>query len=209
MKKLFVLSIIVMTMSFPSQVFANYLITLKSGREMVTVQYWEEGEQIKFYRYGGVAGVNRERVEKIEKTTRDAGKEIVSQPLYVAKQEDVKKTGKKAASPGADVGKRKDTGGANLVPLVGDTREAMEIAGTEPEKEKKMAEDPYILEFESLKMEFDQVRFKEDPVLYTYAKQLTGFRDKVLNERLGHVYSDQLVEVYSILAEVESVVKSN
>ena len=44
---------------------ASYLLHLKNGNELRTSHYWEEGDEIKFYTYGGVAGVQKAFVSKI------------------------------------------------------------------------------------------------------------------------------------------------
>jgi predicted transcriptional regulator len=51
---------------------AAFRIALKGGREFITDQYWEEGNQIKFNYYGGVVGVAKDSVSKIEKTNAPA-----------------------------------------------------------------------------------------------------------------------------------------
>ncbi len=44
---------------FPSLCFASYVIHLKSGHSFRTDRYWEEGDEIKFNRYGGVLGIQK------------------------------------------------------------------------------------------------------------------------------------------------------
>lgn len=51
---------------------AAFRIELKDGKEFITDKYWEEGGQIKFNYYGGVVGVAKDSVGKIEKTTAPA-----------------------------------------------------------------------------------------------------------------------------------------
>ena len=46
--------------------FAAYVIHLKDGTQFVTDQYFEEGDQIKFKRYGGLIGIEKNRVREIE-----------------------------------------------------------------------------------------------------------------------------------------------
>ena len=38
---------------------ASYLLQLKNGNEVRTSRYWEEGDEIKFYIYGGIAGIQK------------------------------------------------------------------------------------------------------------------------------------------------------
>jgi hypothetical protein len=44
---------------------ASYQIHLKNGNEIKTSHYWEEGDEIKFYTYGGVAGIQKGLVSKV------------------------------------------------------------------------------------------------------------------------------------------------
>ena len=58
----------------------SYLLRLKNGNELRTSHYWEEGDEIKLYIYGGVAGIQKALVirvttsnvnDKEEKTYRE------------------------------------------------------------------------------------------------------------------------------------------
>src|SRR5919197_125020 len=49
---------------------AAYVIRLKNGNEYVTTRYWHEGGQVLFDTYGGVFGVERAFITKIETTER-------------------------------------------------------------------------------------------------------------------------------------------
>lgn len=51
---------------YPSICFASYVIHLEDGREFATERYWEERDQIKFKRYGGVIGIQKGLVREIE-----------------------------------------------------------------------------------------------------------------------------------------------
>jgi hypothetical protein len=44
---------------------ASYLLHLKNGNELRTSYYWEEGDEVKFYVYGGVAGIQKAFVTRI------------------------------------------------------------------------------------------------------------------------------------------------
>lgn len=49
---------------------AAYVIKLKNGNEFVTDRYWQEGQQIMFDAYGGVFGVERAYISKIEESNK-------------------------------------------------------------------------------------------------------------------------------------------
>jgi len=59
MKKLLTAIATAVFVIYPCVCFASYVIHLKDGREFATDRYWEEGDQIKFKRYGGVIGIQK------------------------------------------------------------------------------------------------------------------------------------------------------
>jgi hypothetical protein len=72
MKNLALTVIILLSFSaFPAAGDASYLILLKNGGKLTTPRYWSEGDQIKFYIYGGIAGIKKDSVGKIEKSASE------------------------------------------------------------------------------------------------------------------------------------------
>jgi len=65
MKKIFT-AIAVLCVICPTVCYASYVIHLKDGRAFATEQYVEEGDQIKFKRYGGIIGIEKDLVREIE-----------------------------------------------------------------------------------------------------------------------------------------------
>jgi len=59
MKKLLTAITAAIFLIYPCVVSASYVIHLKDGREFATDRYYEEGDQIKFKRYGGVIGIQK------------------------------------------------------------------------------------------------------------------------------------------------------
>ena len=51
---------------YPCVCFSSYIIHLKDGREFATDRYYEEGDQIKFKRYGGVIGIEKDLAREME-----------------------------------------------------------------------------------------------------------------------------------------------
>jgi hypothetical protein len=70
---------------------ASYLLQLKNGNEVRTSRYWEEGDEIRFYIYGGIAGIHKGFVIGItksnlngkEKTVGKEDKETSQNPLAI------------------------------------------------------------------------------------------------------------------------------
>ena len=73
MKKLTVIIIALISfLAIPESGDASYRILLKNGGEFKTGRYWKEGSQIRFDIYGGVAGVQKASVRRIEKIVAPA-----------------------------------------------------------------------------------------------------------------------------------------
>jgi hypothetical protein len=69
MNKLTLFIVLIVFQSWISVWAGSYQIQLKNGNEIKTSHYWEEGDVIKFYAYGGVAGIQKGLVSKV--TTSD------------------------------------------------------------------------------------------------------------------------------------------
>ena len=81
---------------YPLICFSSYIIHLKDGREVATDQYWEEADQIKLKKYGGVIGVEKTLIREIEKVqdTEEPPvvKKIPTEPAAGAEMEREEKT---------------------------------------------------------------------------------------------------------------------
>ena len=165
----------------PSICFSSYLIELKNGSTFIINHYWKEGQQIKFYCYGGVVGISKNLIRKIEKT------DLVyeEQPAFSQKEPE---TAFVKTEP--EDGAKTETGGEATA------------TGTAEKKD-----DLFMKEFNSLEKKFNNINSMSIPELYSFAKELTSFRDKVHESRLGHVYVNQIYEIYSMGDEIEAVIK--
>ncbi|NVM21449.1 MAG: hypothetical protein HWN68_06680 [Desulfobacterales bacterium] len=65
MKRLLSIIVTIGFLTYPSICASSYLIRLRNGSEFIVYQYWKEGDQIKFYFYGGVVGIRKDFVGKI------------------------------------------------------------------------------------------------------------------------------------------------
>lgn len=160
---------------FPS----SYLIQLRNGAEFTTYQYWEEGDQIKFCLYGGVVGVQKDFVRKIEGPGLGHRGETAAigepEPVHVKAEPKAETKTQTVASPMED---------------------------------EKKDDKRFMKEFFLLKEKFKDVYSMTNEELYRFAEDLMGFRNKVIKSGLGHLYSDQFLEVYEMADEVEAALKA-
>ena len=66
---------------------ASYLILLKNAGRVVTSMYWLEGDMIYFYCAGGIAGMERRVIVRIETLKTEDGEYIDKTPAKAAKKE--------------------------------------------------------------------------------------------------------------------------
>src|SRR2546425_4375280 len=71
MKTLLPLLVMTLLLTMPQAQATTYLIQLKTGGELKTPHYWEEGNDIKFYIYGGVASIKKEFVKTIKEVNEE------------------------------------------------------------------------------------------------------------------------------------------
>ncbi len=133
---------------------AAYVIRLKNGNEYVTARYWHEGGQVLFDTYGGVFGVEKSFVLKIEKADQ---------------------TGRIAA-----VGDR-DPADRNTPDL---SRQNNDSAGKQPAAAKKIetkreADDPIVGEFNRLKEKSKEVDGMLTSEIRELLNQITAFKNKL------------------------------
>ncbi len=68
MMRKFILPLILVFLLLPAVTCASSIIHLENGGQLVTPLYWEEGDEIKFFIMGGIVGVEKKAVRKIEKS---------------------------------------------------------------------------------------------------------------------------------------------
>lgn len=111
MKKIILSTFILISFfAFPLFSHASYIIHLKDGGQFITSQYWVENGQIKFFVSGGMIGIDKNTVRKIEKSNIDAsGYYESNKPYKVSPQVDQtpEKEIKKEPLPDANVKKEK------------------------------------------------------------------------------------------------------
>jgi len=183
MKKYIPLLLIVVLVIFiyPSTGLASYKVILKNGSLLHAAHYWEEEGKVFFYTSGGILGVGKDSVKKIEEL--EVALRVVSPP---------------AAKPAQDL--------AEIEEAVPEAKQSP--ADKAPSEEKGPAKNKLMDEFNAIKGRHAVAGSLATEELITLSKDMTAFRDKVLQSRLGFVYSDQLVELYSMGDEIESILKS-
>ena len=157
---------------------AAFVIQLKNGNEFVTGRHWQEGKQVMFDVYGGVLGVDKNFISKIDRTDKPV------QVVVDAQQSQDEKS--QAAA-------RKNDSRSNeaLVPSTGKT------------EVKADPNDPILKEFEALKQKFSSVEVMLTSELNEFAKNLAALKRKIQTSAKPNDYLNQFTELHKIGDDLE------
>ncbi len=165
----------------PISSFAGYVIHLKDGTKFVTDQYVEEGGQIKFKRYGGLVGIEKNRIREIEEIEDLPEKKEkpaeTKASAAVAKTEKKEKTQEQA--PGGDAPKPERAGRDEKIGGKGQETEKAKSEGVS-EEEKKKAEQEKAAKMQKLLEEKRQIMREKEAAITSYkeAKAMKNMEKK-------------------------------
>jgi len=202
MKKLLTAIAAAVFLIYPSLCFSSYIIHLKDGRAFATDRYYEEGDQIKFKRYGGVIGIQKDLIKEIEVT-----KEVEALPTEKEKakstKEDVSQSAKKqgAEKEGGAEAEGKVKEGKKEVP------EKVAVEQGEPEKgldeEKKKAEQEKAAKIEAFLEEKREI-MEERKVASEAFKEAKAKNDKAAAKK----HFQRIVSLQEKIKKLEKRVKA-
>ena len=162
---------------------AAYVIKLKNGNEYVTTRYWHDGEQVLFDAFGGVFGVEKTFVAKIEKS--------LDGRLPIVKDDPPAPT----AQSNSEVQKNSSEN----------------AAGTEPKPAKQPHDlnDPVVSEFNRLKDRSKEVDRLLTSEILELLKEITALKNKLSRDSKMFVnYGQEFNGAQEIGAAVESALRS-
>jgi len=161
---------------------AAFVIKLKNGNEFVTGRYWHEGRQVLFDTYGGVFGVEKAFVIKIEHADKPVKtiSSVVESP---------------GATPPPDPGKE-GTGSKKL-----------SHPSEAPDKVKRDV-DPIMKDFYALKDKFAALDSMLTSELIEFSKEVSNFKRKVQTSRKSNDYLNEFSEAFKMGNALEETLKS-
>ena len=160
---------------------ASYVIKLKNGREIVTGRYWPEGQQVMFDTYGGVFGVDRALVSKIEHSNRPLKEPGPVEP-------------RQPKTPAVRVADQKEKRQSPVA--TAKTRAAREA-------------DPIFKDFDSLKERSQAVAGMSNSELQQFLKDLNSLRRKIQASGRSNDYLGEFTSILEMGDAAEASLKSN
>jgi len=163
---------------------AAYIIRLKNGNEYITARYWQEGSQVLFDADGGIFGVEKAFVAKIEKSSKTAR-------LATVKDHDPAAAGQVNAET-----QDKDSAGTN--------------PGVETKLEKtRDINDPVLAEYSRLKERAKAVDSLLTSEIRDLLREITAFKNKLAKDsKLFIEYGREFNEAHEVGDAVESALRS-
>jgi len=161
---------------------AAFVIKLKNGNEFVTSRYWHEGRQVMFDTYGGVFGIDKAFVLKIEQS--DKRVTIISavvEPPGATSPSDPDKESKGSKN----TSERSDT----------------------PAKVER-DNDPIMKDFYALKNKFAGLEGMLTSELIELSKELSNFKRKVQTSGKPNHYLNEFTEAFQMGDALERALKS-
>jgi hypothetical protein len=159
---------------------AAFVIQLKNGNEFVTGRYWTEGTQVMFDVYGGVLGLDKNLVSKIDRSNKLV--QLLARPNQDEKPQALS---------------RKENSESNkaLVPSTGKV------------EAKEDPNDPILKEFEALKQKSSSVNGMLTSELSEFSKNVASLKRKIQTSGESNRYLDEFTELHKIGDDLESLMK--
>jgi hypothetical protein len=175
--------IVSITLSMINVAEGGYIITLKNGNEYVTTRYWHEGSQVFFDTYGGVFGIDKVFVGKIEKTDK-----VIKLLTHVdLNPSETSKASFKESNVDAN---KEAPVRAEKAPVIKDLNDSL------------------YKEFTELKTRSDSLHTMSRSELDKYAKTIAGLMSKIQMERKTSQYRQEYSELNALANSVEETIKS-
>lgn len=161
---------------------AAFVIKLRNGNEFVTDRYWHEGKQIMFDAYGGVFGIDKAFVIKIEESDKPIKliTDLASPP---------------EASPEADRARKSN-----------DTKKPTKAS--QASAKTKREDDPIMKDFYALKEKFGKLDSMLTSEIVEFSKELSNFKRKVQASGRSNDYINEFAEAFKMGDAVEAALKS-
>jgi cell fate (sporulation/competence/biofilm development) regulator YlbF (YheA/YmcA/DUF963 family) len=160
---------------------AAFVIKLKNGNEFVTGRHWQEGNQVMFDLYGGVLGLDKVLVLKIDQSDKLVSFAVDTQQIRDEKSQ-----------PAA--GKDQSESEKTLVPSIDKTQV------------KRDPNDSILKAFEALKQKFSTVNGMLTSELNEFSRNVAALKRKIQTSAKSNDYLNEFAELHKIGDDLEDIV---
>jgi len=173
---------------------AAYVIKLKNGNEYLTTRYWHEGTQVRFDTYGGVFGVDKNFVVRIEQSNR-----MVPLPIFVTPVEPAKEQEFFGSLAGKQVSEQQTP------------EQGLQSTKTSANQKKETAKkDKNVLkEYAELQTRFGQLNDLPKHEVHALGADIASFSQKLNNSDLAEAHKNELDAMKTLQRAIESYLKAS
>lgn len=190
MQKLAAILFFILYAIAPVMGHAAFVIKLKNGKEFVTGRYWQEGTQIMFDAYGGIFGVDKNSVQKIEQSDRRIVPEPPSRAEPAPRQES--ETGSESAAESKE-----------------EKPEAKQTGLAEPKAKEPPPKDQAIMkEFRALQQRYGRLNDLPTLDVYALSSDIDAFKRKLEGSNLAEAHQDEINAAATLIRSIESYLKA-
>jgi hypothetical protein len=169
---------------------AGYLIRLKNGNEYVTNRYWYGGSQVLFDTYGGIFGIDKAFVNKIEASRQSAPLLALSSAINT---------------------RAETTSGEPIKPArearINDLKDQKSSSVSVP-KEPLKKDEEILKEYGELQNRFGQLNDLPKHEVYALDADIDSFRKKVLNSDLAEAHKEETDALATLRKAIASYLKA-
>jgi len=175
---------------------AAYVIKLKNGNEYLTTRYWHDGTQLRFDTYGGIFGVDKSFVVRIEPSNR-----AVPLPTFMAPVE--KPPTKEQESLGSLAGKQ----GSEQQTAEQGFKSTKATATQKKEPAKK--DENVLKEYAELQTRFGQLNDLPNHEIHALDADIVSFTKKLNDSDLAEAHKDELEAMRTLQRAIQSYLKAS
>jgi hypothetical protein len=173
MKKLLTHVAVVVFLAFPTACLGGYMIHLKDGTQFLTDRYFEEGDLIKFERYGGLIGIKKDRIREIQETENSPEEKIIGDQTETTMTND--KTGKQEPPQ---------------------EKEGQGIQQEDVADKNDVKKDPIIMKrFKALEEKYEFRNNMAVNLLIELKNELTALRDTIISSYAEEEYQEEIRKI--------------
>jgi hypothetical protein len=173
---------------------ATYVIKLKNGNEYLTTRYWHDGSQVLFDTYGGIFGIDKAFVSKIEQSNR-----ALPLSIQTSMQEKPTAAQQQPSGSSAQPESKNQGDGTDLKP----TKAAPAPAPKEPLKK----DEEVMKEYNELQKRFGQLNDLPTHEVHSLDADIDSLRKRVLSSELAEAHKEEMDALATLQRAINGYLK--
>ncbi|MBN1662471.1 MAG: hypothetical protein JW943_02610 [Deltaproteobacteria bacterium] len=189
---------------FPVVSHASYDIQFKGGGELQVPHYWEDNGEIQFYVTGGVMGVDKKMVRRINRIPVASDDDSQTDTAAKATEDDAAE-GKGAKETTAAAGNDQN-GPPEKTDSLSPASDKKPLAGPTAPPPKAPKDEEVMETLNGLEQKFESIESMSLAELHEFDRELTQLRKSIFANRTEYTHNDELMRMAEMGAKLEEMV---